>query len=63
MCRRCNLKEVINCKVINGDAVAVHRVVVMDWEFQRDKKRKPEQATPKIKWWRLREDNLKVQFR
>ena len=35
----------------------------MDWVFQRDKKRKPEQATPKIKWWRLREDNLKVQFR
>ena len=54
----------INCKVINGEAVAAHhRVVVMDWEIQRGKKRKPEQATPRIKWWRLREDNLKVQFR
>ena len=64
MCRRCHLKEVINCKVINGEAVAAqHRVLVMDWEIQRGKKRKPEQATPSIKWWRLREDNLKVQFR
>ena len=64
MCRRCHLKEVINCKVINGEAVAAqHRVVVMDWEIQRGKKRKPEQATPRIKWWRLREDNFKVQFR
>ena len=43
MCRRCHLKEVINCKVINGEAVAAqHRVLVMDWEIQRGKKRKPE---------------------
>ena len=34
----------------------------MDWEIQRGKKRKPEQATPRIKWWRLKEDDLKVQF-
>ena len=64
MCRRCHLKEVINCKFINGEAVAAHhRVLVMDWEIQRGKNRKPEQATPRIKWWRLKEDNLKVQFR
>ena len=54
MCRRCRLKEVINCKVINGEAVAAqHRVLVIDWEIQRGKK-KPEQATPRIKWWRLK---------
>ena len=64
MCRRCHLKEVINCKVINGEAVAAqHRVLVIDWDIQRGKKRKPEQATPRIKWWRLKEDDLKVQFR
>ena len=63
-CRRCHLKEVINWKVINGKAVAAqHRVLVMDWDIQRGKKRKPELATPRIKWWRLREDNRKVQFR
>ena len=64
MCGRCHLKEVINCKVINGEAEAAqHTVAVMDWEMQRGKKRKPEQARPRIKCWRLREDNLKVQFR
>ena len=58
------LKEVINCKIINGEAVAAqHTVVVMDWEIQRGKKRKPEQATPRIKWWRLKEDNHKVECR
>ena len=35
----------------------------MDWEIQRGKKRKPGQATPMIKWRRLKEDNLKVQLR
>ena len=31
MCKRCHLKEVINCKVINGEAVAAkHRVLVME---------------------------------
>ena len=63
MCRRCHLKEVIHCKVINGEAVtAQHRVLVMDWEIQRGKKIKPEQATPRIKWWRLREDNLILKY-
>ena len=55
-----HLKEVIHCKVINGEAViAYHRVLFVDWEIQRGKKRKPEQATPRIKWWILKEDNLK----
>ena len=54
----------INCKVIHGKAVAAqHSVLVMDWEMQRGKKRKPEEATPMIKWWRLKEDNIKVQSR
>ena len=32
-------------------------------KFKGGKKIKPEQATPTIKWWILKEDNLKVQFR
>ena len=55
MCRIWHLKDVINCKVINGETVAApHRVLVMDWAIQRGKKRKPEQATPRRKWWRLK---------
>ena len=64
MCRRQQLNEVKNCKVINGESVAAqHRVLVLDWEIKCSKRRIPEQVTPKIKWWRLKEKNLKIQFR
>ena len=64
MCRRQQLNEVKNCKVINGESVAAqHRVLVLDWEIKCSKRRIPEQVTPKIKWWRLKEENLKIQFR
>ena len=54
----------IHCKVINGAALAAqHRLLVVDWEIQRGKKRKPEQATPRKKWLRLKKGNLKVQCR
>ena len=42
---------------------AQHRVLVLYWEITCSKRRIPEQVTPKIKWWRLKEDNLKIQFR
>ena len=61
MCRRQQLNEVKNGKVINGERVAAqHRVLVLDWEIKCSKKRVPEQVTPKIKWWRLKEENLKI---
>ena len=64
MFRRCHLKEVIHYKVINGEVVAEqHRVLVMDWEIQRGGGRRPGQATSRIQLWKLKEDNLKIQFR
>ena len=64
MCRRQQLYEVKNCKVINGESVAAqHSVMVLDWEIRCSKRRIPEQVRPKIKWWRLKEDNPKIQFR
>ena len=42
---------------------AQHRVPVLDREIKCSKRIIPEQVTPKIKWWRLKEDNLKIQFR
>ena len=64
MCRRQQLNEVKNCKVINGESVAAqHRVLVLDWDIKCSKRRVPEQVTPKIKWRRLKEENLKIQFR
>ena len=32
-------------------------------EIKCSKRRIPEQVTPKLKWWRLKEDNLNIQFR
>ena len=64
MCRRQQLNEVKNCKVINGKSVAAqHRVLVLDWEIKCSKRRIPGQLTSKIKWRRLKEENLKIQFR
>ena len=58
--RQQQLKEVNNCKVINGKCVAVKpRVLVLDWEMKCSKRRRPEQVTPNVKWWRLKESRLK----
>ena len=64
MCIREHLNEVKNCKVINGDSVtAQHIVLVLDWGIACSKRIIPEQVTAKIKWWSLKKDNLKIQFR
>ena len=63
MCRRQQLNEVKHCNGINGESVtAQHRVLVLDWKINCSKRRILEQVTPKIKWWRLKEENLKNQF-
>ena len=62
--KRQQLDEGKNCNVINGESVAAqHRVLVLDWEIRCSKRRIPDQVTPKIKWWRLKDDNLNIQFR
>ena len=42
---------------------AQHSVLVLDWEIKCSNRRIPEQVTAKNKWWRLKEDNLNIQFR
>ena len=37
-------------------------MLVFDLEIMCSKRRIPEQVTPKIKWWRLKEENLNIQF-
>ena len=36
---------------------------MLDWEIKCSKRRIPEQVTPKIKCWRMKEENLKIEFR
>ncbi|XP_068222162.1 craniofacial development protein 2-like [Palaemon carinicauda] len=57
--KRDNLKEVRNNKVINGESVAAqHRLLVIDCRLS--KKTKMDQ---KIKWWKLKEEKLRVLFK
>ncbi|XP_063595885.1 uncharacterized protein LOC134772741 [Penaeus indicus] len=62
-CRRNHLGELKNCKVIKGESVsAQHRIVVLDCEVKNTKRGK-QLSIPKIKWWKLKEEHLKVDFK
>ena len=38
-------------------------MLVLDWEIRCNKRIVQEQVTPKIKLWRLKEEDLNIQFR
>ncbi|XP_068234155.1 uncharacterized protein [Palaemon carinicauda] len=62
-CVRDHLMEVRNCKVINGESVAVqHRLVVIDCRLRSCRSKKT-RMDPKIKWWKLKEEELRVLFK
>ncbi|XP_051806753.1 uncharacterized protein LOC127534762 [Acanthochromis polyacanthus] len=63
LCRRCNLKEISDCKVVAGESVArQHRMVVcrMTLEVKTMKRAKAEQRT---KWWKLKKEECCMTFR
>ena len=63
MSRRCNLKEISNCKVVVVESVArQHRMMVcgMNLVVRRMKKTKAEQ---RMKWWKLKKEETCVAFR
>ncbi|XP_063865377.1 craniofacial development protein 2-like [Scylla paramamosain] len=63
MCRRNNLKEIKNFKVINGESVAPqHRLIVIDFEM-KEERRGRQQQTSRIKWWMLKDQELKAEFK
>ena len=58
MCRRRNLKEMCDCKVILNECVAKqHRMVVCKMVLMV-KKKKAEKIKPKIRWWKLKETSF-----
>ena len=62
LCRRDHLGEVKNCKVVNGESVSgQHRLVILDCKVKCAKRRK-RQSIPKIKWWKLKEVDFRIQF-
>ena len=63
LCRRCNLKEISDCKVVVGESVAKqHRMVVcrMTLVVRKMKRTKAEQKT---KWWKLKKEECCITFR
>ena len=62
MCRRKNLKEMCDCKVIVNECVAKqHRMVVCKMILMV-KKKKAEKVKPKIRWWKLKETSYQEAF-
>ena len=65
LCRRCNLKEARDCKVIAGESVArQHRVVVCRMTVKvKRKKAQGGKREQRIKWWKLKKEECCVEFR
>ena len=61
MCRRRNLKEMCDCKVILNECVAKqHRMVVCKMALMV---KKAEKVKPKIRWWKLKKTSYQEAFR
>ncbi|MBN3289671.1 CFDP2 protein, partial [Polypterus senegalus] len=63
LCRRVDLKEIEDCKVVAGESVVKqHRMVVCRMTSEI-KKRKRVRAEPRIKWWKLKKKDCKIESR
>ena len=63
LCKRSNLKECGDCKVIPEESVAKqHRVVICKMTVTV-KKRKKVIIEPRIRWWKLKEEDCCVKFK
>ena len=63
MCRRRNLKEMCDCKVILNECVAKQHRIVVGKMVLMAKKKKAEKVKPKIQWWKLKETSYQEAFR
>ncbi|KAK3549717.1 hypothetical protein QTP86_007195 [Hemibagrus guttatus] len=63
LCRRGNLKEISDCKVVVGESVArQHRMVVCRMTLMVCKKKRAE-IEKKTKWWKLKKEECCEEFR
>ncbi|KAK3569281.1 hypothetical protein QTP86_026567 [Hemibagrus guttatus] len=65
LCRRGNLKEISDCKVVVGESVArQHRIVVCRMTLMVCKKKRSEiEMEKKTKWWKLKKEECCEEFR
>ncbi|KAI5102149.1 gastrula zinc finger protein XlCGF28.1-like [Silurus meridionalis] len=62
--RRCNLKEIGDCKVLAGDSVAIqHQMVGCRMVLEVMKKRMIVRTERRIRWWKLKEEDCGERFR
>ncbi|KAK3519736.1 hypothetical protein QTP70_003706 [Hemibagrus guttatus] len=63
LCRRGNLKEISDCKVVVGESVArQHRMVVCRMTLMVCKKKKRSEIEKKTKWWKLKKEECCAEF-
>ncbi|KAK3569494.1 hypothetical protein QTP86_031484, partial [Hemibagrus guttatus] len=65
LCRRGNLKEISDCKVVVGESVArQHRMVVCRMSLMACKKKRSKiEIEKKTKWWKLKKEECCEEFR
>ncbi|KAK3512632.1 hypothetical protein QTP70_018763 [Hemibagrus guttatus] len=64
LCRRGNLKEISDCKVVVGESVArQYRMVVCRMTLMVCKKKKRSEIEKKTKWWKLKKEECCEEFR
>ena len=63
MCRKRNLKEMCDCKVILNECVAKQHSMVVCKMALMVKKKKAEKVKSKIRWWKLKETSYQEAFR
>ena len=61
--RRCNLKEIRDCKVVAGESVARQHRMVVCWMILVVRLRKRVRAEPRTRRWKLKEEDCLVKFR
>ncbi|KAK3564059.1 hypothetical protein QTP86_007531 [Hemibagrus guttatus] len=63
LCRRGNLKEISDCKVVVGESIArQHRMLVCSMTLMVCKKKRSE-TEKKTKWWKLKKEECCEEFR
>ena len=64
MCRRVNLREARDCKGVPGEKVAKqHYSVISKLKWLCKARRRGEKVKPRIRWWKIREEEFSPKFR
>ncbi|KAK3553438.1 hypothetical protein QTP70_003587 [Hemibagrus guttatus] len=63
LCRRGNLKEISDCKVVVGESVARQHRMVVCWITLMVCKKKRSKIEKKTKWWKLKKEECCEEFR